>query len=121
MADMFSILQSSYQSAALNTPSRSKYVNVDPELYKGTWTAKYANGKSLTISITEVSGFRARVRFQTQGSPVLYQQVLIKDDSFRIGDNKFFLQAPGKAMIRSVVTNPATGGQSLETTYAKQG
>jgi hypothetical protein len=121
MADMMSILQASYQSAGLTLPSNTKYVNVDPALYKGTWTAKYANGKSLTIGISEVSGFRAKVRFQMQGAPVLSQQVLIKDGSFRIGDNKFFLQKNGTAMIRSVVTNTATGGQSLETTYAKQG
>jgi hypothetical protein len=117
MSDMFSILQASYKSAALSPPSNTKYVNVDPEAYKGTWKAKFADGKPLTVSISEVSGFRAKVRFQTQTS-VLCQQVLIKDDSFRIGDNKFFLQQNGKAMIRSVIQNPATGGSSLETTYA---
>lgn len=121
MADVISILQSSYKSAGLTVPSNTRYVNVDPALYKGTWTAKYANGRSLTISVSEVSGFRAKVKFEAQGTPVLYQQVLIKDNSFRIGDNKFFLHKPGTAMIRSVITNPATGGQSLETTYAKQG
>lgn len=118
--DMFGILQASYKSAGLNLPSNTKYVNVDPALYKGTWTAKYADGKPLTISISEVSGFRARVRFETRGAPPIYQEVLIKDGSFRIGDNKFFLQKQGTAMIRSVVTT-ASGGQSLETTYAKRG
>jgi len=115
MSDMLSILQASYKSAALNTPSSGKYVNVDKEAYEGSWKAKYANGKPLEISISQVNGFRAQVRFKTQTS-VLYQQVLIKDNSFRIGDNKFFLQKDGKAMIRSVVQTQA--GQSLETTYA---
>jgi hypothetical protein len=120
MADVLSILQASYKSAGLNTPTKSKYVNVDPKLFSGTWTAKYANGKPLTVSISEVSGFKARVRFQTPGAVTLYQEVMILDNSFRIGDNKFFLQANGKAMIRSVVTDPATGGQRLETTYASR-
>lgn len=116
MSDMLSILQASYKSAALNTPSPGKYVNVDPELYKGTWHAKYADGKPVTVSINEVNGFRARVKFEVRGQAPLFQQVLIKDNSFRIGDNKFFLQKDGKAMIRSVVQGPA--GQTLETTYA---
>jgi hypothetical protein len=120
MADMIGILMANYKAVGLQTPSRSKYVNVDPAAYKGTWSAKYANGKSLTIGISEVSGYKAKVRFQVQGSSPLYQQVLIQDGSFRIGDNKFFLQKNGSAMIRSVVTNTATGGQSLETTYAKR-
>ena len=50
-----------------------------------------------------------------------YQEVLIRDNSFRIGDSKFTLTKQGTAQIRTVMTNPATGAQSLETAYAKQG
>jgi hypothetical protein len=121
MADMMSILSANYKAVGLSAgASRSKYVNVDPKAFQGTWTAKYANGKPVTVSISNVSGFRAKVKFQTETS-LLYQEVLIKDDGFRIGDNKFTVTRKGVAQIRSVVTNPATGGSSLETTFAKQG
>jgi hypothetical protein len=46
--------------------------------------------------------------------------VLIKDNSFRIGDTKFTLAAPGQAQIRNVVTDPATGNTSLITGNATQ-
>jgi hypothetical protein len=35
MGDIMSILQSSYASASLNTPSSTPYTNVDPALYQG--------------------------------------------------------------------------------------
>jgi hypothetical protein len=118
--DLISILSANYKAIGLSaSASRSKYVNVEPKDYQGTWTGKYANGKSLTFSITNVNGFRAKVRFQTEGQ-LLYQDVLIKDSSFRIGDNKFFLTRDGVAQVRSVITNPATGGSTLETTFVKR-
>ena len=46
--------------------------------------------------------------------------MLIKDKSFRVGDTKFTLTATGKAQIKNVVTDPATGGTFLDTAYAKQ-
>ena len=44
--------------------------------------------------------------------------MLIKDNSFRIGDSKFLLKKIGHAQIKTVVTNPATGATVLNTAYA---
>jgi hypothetical protein len=43
--------------------------------------------------------------------------VLIKDNSFRIGDTKFTLAKNGKAEIKNVVTDPASGQTYLDTAY----
>jgi hypothetical protein len=120
MDDMMTILAKSYRSNVLSAaPSQTKYVAVDPTLYQGTWTGTYAGNKSFSITVSEISGFRAKVRYQSQGT-VKYQQVLIKDGSFRFGDTRFTLTAAGKAQIKNVVTDPATGSSYLDTAYATQ-
>jgi hypothetical protein len=119
MADIMSLLSSYYKSNVLSaTPSKSKYVAVDPKLFQGSWSGKYANNKSFTITISDVSGFHAKVRYQSEGT-VEYQDVLIKDYAFRFGNTKFTLTAIGKAQIKNVVTDPATGTNYLDTAYAK--
>ena len=118
MPDVMSVLASAYKANALTAaPSKTKYVAVDPKLYEGTWTGKYANSKSFTISVSDVSGFHAKVKYQSDGT-VKYQDVLIKDNSFRIGDTKFLLKKIGHAQIKTVVKNAATGGTVLNTAYA---
>lgn len=117
MADMMSILQTSYKAAGLSTPSRTKYVAVDPTLYQGNWTGTYANRKTFTLTVSQVNGFRAQVKYQSD-STVKYQNVLIKDQSFRIGDTKFTLTNAGTAQIKNVVTDPATGSTYLDTAVA---
>src|SRR5882757_1375016 len=97
------ILQSSYASAALTTPSATPYTNVDPASYQGTWDGTYSNNQKFQFTVSEVNGFRAQVKYQS-GSTVQYQSVLIKDNSFRIGDSKFTLAAAGQAQIRTAVT-----------------
>ena len=119
MGDIMSILQSSYTSASLNTPSNTPYTNVDPASYQGTWDGTYSNGQKFQFSVSEVNGFRAQVKYQS-GSTVKFQDVLIKDNSFKFGDSKFTLTQTGKAQIKTVMTNAATGAQSLETAYATQ-
>jgi hypothetical protein len=120
MSDVTSILAAAYKSNTLSAAqSNSKYVAVDPTLYQGSWTGKYANNKSFTVSISNVSGFRAKVRYESEGTSK-YQDVLIKDSSFRIGDTKFTLTAEGKAQIKNVVTDPASGQTYLDTAYATQ-
>jgi hypothetical protein len=64
-----------------------------------------------------VSGFHAKVRYQSEGT-VKYQDVLIKDKAFRVGDTKFTLTGNGKAQIKNVVTNAATGQTYLDTAFA---
>jgi hypothetical protein len=120
MADVLSILSANYKTVGLTVPSKTPYVAVDPTLYQGDWTGKYANNKSFKVTVSDVTGFRAKVHYQSD-STSKYQEVLIKDKSFRVGDTKFTLTATGKAQIKNVVTDPATGGTFLDTAYATQG
>lgn len=121
MADLLNILATNFRAVGASaSPAGSKYVNVDPAAFEGAWTGKYANNQSFTVSISDVQGFRAKARYQSAGV-VKYQDVLIKDNSFRIGDSRFTVTRAGVAQIKSVLTNPSTGAQSLETAYAKQG
>ena len=117
MADVFSILSANYKSVGAAVPSKTPYVPVDPTLYQGDWTGKYANNKSFKISVSNVTGFRAKVQYQSAGTNK-FQEVLIKDNSFRIGDTKFTLTALGKAEVKNVVTDPASGQTFLDQAYA---
>ncbi|WP_438274872.1 hypothetical protein [Nitrobacter sp.] len=120
MADVFSILASNYttvgQNVNLNT---GKYVNVDPKAFEGTWSGKYANQKPFSVTVSNVNGFRAKAKYQ-YGSTVKYQDVLIKNNAFRVGDSKFTLTKAGTAQVNTVMTNPVTGASTLETAYVHQ-
>ncbi len=121
MGDIYSIISSNYAAVGANVNlQKGPYVAVDSRLYEGSWSGKYANNDSFNIQISNVDGFRAKVRYQS-GATLKYQDVLIRDNSFRFGDSKFTLTRAGTAQIKTVVTNAATGAQSLETAYAKQG
>jgi hypothetical protein len=119
MADIMSILSASYKSAGLSVPSKTAYVAVDPKLFEGTWKGTYPDRKKFEFTVSDVNGFRAQVKYQS-GSTVKYQSVLIKDHSFRIGDTKFILTKTGKAQIKNVITDPATGSTYLDTAMAIQ-
>jgi lipocalin len=119
MSDIMSVLSSAY-AATSSTPSSNKpYTNVDPKSYQGTWSGTYSNNQKFEFTISDVNGFRAQVKYQS-GSTIQYQQVLIRDSSFRIGDTKFTLTGAGKAQIRNAVTDPATGSTALVTGNATQ-
>jgi hypothetical protein len=118
MSDIFSIIQSAYASAPLTT-SNVKYTPVDPASYQGTWTGTYANNQKFEFTISNVNGFRAQVKYQSGGT-TQYQQVLIGNSSFRIGDTKFVLTKSGQATIANAVTDPATGDTSLVQGTATQ-
>jgi len=120
MADIMNILASGYTQAGLQTTSNTKYVNVDSTLYEGTWTGTYSNTKKFSISVSDVQGFRAQVKYQSEGT-IKYQSVLIKDGAFRVGDTKFTLGKGGNASIRTVITDPVTSQTSLVTGTAKLG
>ena len=119
MADVLSILSANYKAAGLTVPSKTPYVAVDPKLYEGSWSGKYANNKSFNITVSNVAGFRAKVHYQSEGTSK-YQDVLIKDGGFRVGDTKFSLVQQGTALIANVVTDPATGSTYLDKAYATQ-
>ena len=119
MAEFMSILSANYKAVGLSVPSKTAYVAVDPTLYQGTWSGTYPDKKTFKLTVSDVNGFRAQVKYQS-GSTVKYQGVLIKDQSFRIGDTKFILTKAGKAQIKNVITDPATGSTYLDTATATQ-
>ena len=118
MADVFAILSANYKAVGATVPSKTPYVPVDPTLYQGDWTGKYADNKSFKISVSNVTGFRAKVQYQSAGTNK-YADVLIKDNAFRIGDTKFKLTKIGTAEIKNVITDPSSGATLLDTAYAK--
>ncbi len=119
MVDIMSILSANYKTVGSTVLSNTPYVAVDPKLYQGHWTGTYADKKTFTITVSNVSGFRGQVKYQS-GSTVKYQSVLIRGGSFRFGDTKFTLTKPGTAQIKNVVTDPATGSTFLDTAMATQ-
>lgn len=121
MGDIYSIISANYLTVGGSTNySKTPYVPVDAPSYEGTWSGAYANNDKFTIQVSNVIGFRAKIRYQS-GATLKYQDVLIKDGSFKFGDSKFTLTKTGTAQIKTVMTNAATGTQSLETAYAHQG
>ena len=119
MSDIFSVLQNSYATAPLS-PTNTKYTPVDPKSYQGTWTGTYSNNQKFELTISNVNGFRAQVKYQS-GSTVQYGQVLIGNSStFRIGNTKFVLTGAGKATVANAVTDPVTGSTSLVQGTATQ-
>jgi hypothetical protein len=118
MADLLSILSTAYKSNVLSSTSgSSKYVPVDSSLYQGSWSGTYSDGKKFSLNVSQVSGFRAQIHYQSEGTSQ-YQQVLIKDGSFRFGNTKFTLTDIGKAQVKNVATDPATGSTYLDTAQA---
>src|SRR5580692_3603510 len=111
MSDIFSVLQNAYATAPLS-PTNTKYTPVDPKSYQGTWSGTYSNNQKFQLTISDVNGFRAQVKYQSGGT-TQYQQVLIGNSSFRIGDSKFVLSGTGKAVVYNAVTSATTGDTSL--------
>jgi hypothetical protein len=118
--DIFSALQSAYSAPAqAAVPHGSKFANVDPTLWQGTWTATDSNGKPVTLKILNVSGYRATVRFQSADAGLQFGRVLINTNNvFRIGSSQMQLTKVGRMTISTVITDPATGNQSIETNHA---
>lgn len=115
MSDIYSILQSNYTAAGTASYNRLPYVAVDPTLYQGTWTGAYSDNTTFKIQISNVTGFRATVRYQS-GSTVSSQDVLINSNSFKFGTSKFTLTKAGQAQIKTVNDTKGT----LETANATQ-
>jgi hypothetical protein len=120
MADFFSILSSSYKALPQpSLPPGSKFAKVDPTLWQGTWTATDTKGKPVTLKILNVSGYRATVRLQTDTGGLQVGRVYINTNGiFRIGNSQMQLVSAGKMTISTVITDPATGNQRLETDHA---
>ena len=119
MADIMNILQSKYTTVGKTVPDKTPYKAVDPKLYQGTWTGTYSDKKSFQITVSDISGFHAKVQYRSAGT-VQSQNVLIRGGSFRVGDTKFSLTKVGSAQIKNVVTDPQTGSTFLDTAVATQ-
>jgi hypothetical protein len=119
MADLMAIIAANYKAVGLTVPSKTPYYAVNPENYLGDWTGKYPDNKTFKFTITDVVGFRAKVHYQSGGTNK-FQEVLIKDNSFRIGDTKFSLTKTGKAEVKNVVTDPSSGQTYLDSAYASR-
>jgi hypothetical protein len=115
--NIFNILKNSYLDAAsiaTSTPAKPvKYVNVDGRDYQGTWKGKFSDGQSFSVTISNITGYRAQVRMQL-GHSITNAFVLIGDSSFRVGDSKFILGSDGSATVATAVTNPVSGTVSVK-------
>jgi hypothetical protein len=118
--NIFSILQSAYAAPTQATiPPGSKFANVNPTQWQGTWTAKDSNGKPITVTISNISGYRANVRFQSVDGGLQTGRVLINTNNvFRIGNSQMQLSGTGKMTISTVITDATTGNESMETDHA---
>jgi hypothetical protein len=117
-SNILTILQNSYSTPS-QFPPGSKFAKVDPTQWQGTWTATDSNGKPVTLAISNVSGYRANVRFTTADGGLQTGRVLINTNGvFRIGDSQMQLTAAGKMTISTVITDSTTGKQSIETDHA---
>ena len=117
-SNILTILQNSYSTPS-QFPPGSKFAKVDPTQWQGTWTATDSNGKPVTLAISNVSGYRANVRFTTADGGLQTGRVLINTNGiFRIGDSQMQLTAAGKLTISTVITDATTGKQSIETDHA---
>lgn len=119
MGDLWGIISANYKTAGLTVPAKTPYVPVDPALYEGSWTGKFADQKTFKITVSNVTGFRAKVQYQSGGTNK-FQEVLIKDGAFRVGDTKFALTGKNTALIKNVVSDPASGQTYLDQAYAKR-
>ena len=113
MADIMSILQSSYTSSSQSLISPGdRFTAVDPTKYQGTWTGKDYKNQPITISMTKVSGYRANVTLQSSSGLQFQRALITTKGTFRIGDSQFKLTGDGAAQISTIVTDPTTGIQT---------
>ena len=119
-SNIFSILQSSHTAPTQTSiPPGSKFANVDPTRWQGTWTTTDSNGKPVTVTISNVSGYRASVRFQSADGGLQTGRVYINTNNvFRIGTSQMQMTSAGKMTISTVITDPTTGNESMETDHA---
>jgi len=120
ISSLFSALQANYTATPqYSLPPGSKFANVDPTQWQGTWTATDSTGKPVTLTVSNVHGYRANVRFQSADGGLVSGRVLINTNHvFRIGNSQIQLTGAGKLQISTVITDQTTGKQSIETDHA---
>ena len=118
MADIFNIIATNYTTVGGMVPSKTPYAAVNAPDYQGTWKGRSFYRRELLPSRSPTSTAFAQRSATRAARRWKYQDVLIKDASFRIGDFKFMLAQLGKATIKTVMTNPYDGSTQLNTAYA---
>jgi hypothetical protein len=120
MSDIFTTLSSAYaaNSSSLQFSLGSKFTNVVPTQWQGTWTGTDTSNKPYTISISNVKGYRADVIYRGSQGFQHARVFIANQNSFQIGDSKFVLTAPGKGTLASVVTSPYDGSQTIQQSLA---
>jgi hypothetical protein len=116
VSDIMSILQSAYAAAPqpLIPPGAKLATKVNPTQYQGTWTGKDANSQPFSLSITKVSGPRANVTFQSSSGLQFARVFITSNNTFEIGDSQVALTGTGTAVVKTVVTNPNNGTQTVQ-------
>ena len=116
MSDIMSILQNAYASTpqSLIAPG-SKFANVDPTKWQGTWTGKDAQSAGHDF---DHQGQRLpRQRDVSSSSGEQFQRAFITtNNTFRIGDSQFALTGTGQGTITTINADPTTGIQTSSTT-----
>jgi len=122
MSDIFTTLSSAYASSTSSSQFSlgSKFGNVNPTLWQGTWTGTDSSNKPYTISISNVKGYRADVIYKGSQGFTKARVFITNQSAFLIGDSKFVLTAQGKATFASVVTSPFNGSQTVQQSTATQ-
>jgi hypothetical protein len=120
--DIFSILQSGYAPVSSQSffPLGSKFANVDPKQWEGTWTGIDVHKQSFTVRISGVHGYRATAVLQTSAGLKTQRVFITTKNTFRIGDSSFTRQPDGKGKLVTIVTDPNTGKQTADTAFATQ-
>jgi hypothetical protein len=116
MTDIMSILQSSYTTGTQNLiPTGSKFAKVDPTQFQGNWTGKDADGKAISLKLSDISGYRANANLNSTTTGTEQARVFINTkNTFRIGDSSFYLTGKGTGLLATVVTDPNTGIQTIQ-------
>ena len=119
MADMMSIIAANYKTVGTDGPDQDALCGGRSGSLRGQLDRKIRRQKTFKITVSNVTGFRAKVQYQSGGTSK-FQEVLIKDNAFRVGDTKFTLTGNNTAVVKNVVTDSASGQTYLDQAYAKR-
>ena len=107
MADVMSILSANYKTVGLTVPSKTPVCRRRSDSLRGQLDRQIRRQQDVQGHVSNVTGFRAKVHYQCGGTNK-FQEVLIKDNAFRIGDTKFTLtKRQGRSRTSSPIRRPA--------------
>ena len=115
MADVLSILSANYKTVGLAVPIQDAVCGGRSHALSGQLDRKIRRQQVVQDHGLERHGVSRQGPIPERQHQQICQEVLIKDNAFRIGDTKFMVTKVGTAVIKNVVTDPATGGTMLDT------